>query len=242
MMSNALTTTNPAQLQVMAKAVTESGLFGLKNQNQAFTLMLIAEAEGIPAIKAVQMYSIINGMPSLKSTEVQARFQKSGGKLQWIETTDKKAVCKMSHPDGGEYVSEFTIEMAKQMGLSSKDNWVKMPKQMLMARAITSGVRALYPSCLNNMYAYEEAIDMPKEDIEDAEISESEEPKKEPKKDLSQLKFSLSKRLKELSLSTADIKAFASKFDLTENADLIEEILNDESKLIEMVKEFENGN
>ena len=54
-MSNALTTTSPAQLQVMAKAVTESGLFGLKNQNVAFTLMLIAEAEGIPAVKAVQM-------------------------------------------------------------------------------------------------------------------------------------------------------------------------------------------
>ena len=236
-MSNALTTTSPAQLQIMAKAVTESGLFGLKNQNQAFTLMLIAEAEGIPAIKAVQMYSIINGMPSLKSTEVQARFQKSGGKIQWIETTEKKAVCKMSHPDGGEYTSEFSIEMAKQMGLASKDNWVKMPKQMLMARAITSGVRALYPSCLNNMYAYEEAIDMPKEDIIETEIEDE-----EPKKDLSQLKFRLSKRLKDLSLSTADVKAFAIKFDLTENADLIEEILNDEKKLIEMVKEFENGN
>ena len=236
-MSNALTTTSPAQLQIMAKAVTESGLFGLKNQNQAFTLMLIAEAEGIPAIKAVQIYSIINGMPSLKSTEVQARFQKSGGKIQWIETTEKKAVCKMSHPDGGEYTSEFSIEMAKQMGLASKDNWVKMPKQMLMARAITSGVRALYPSCLNNMYAYEEAIDMPKEDIIETEIEDE-----EPKKDLSQLKFKLSKRLKDLSLSTADVKAFAIKFDLTENADLIEEILNDEKKLIEMVKEFENGN
>lgn len=237
-MSTQMVTTSPAQLQIMAKAVTESGLFGLKNQNQAFTLMLIAEAEGIPAIKAVQMYSIINGMPSLKSTEVQARFQKSGGKIQWIETTEKKAVCKMSHPDGGEYTSEFSIEMAKQMGLSSKDNWVKMPKQMLMARAITSGVRALYPSCLNNMYAYEEAIDMPKEDIIETEIYESEE----PKKDLSQLKFKLSKRLKDLSLSTADIKAFAIKFELTENADLIDEILNDENKLIEMVKEFENGN
>lgn len=236
-MSNALTTTSPAQLQIMAKAVTESGLFGLKNQNQAFTLMLIAEAEGIHAIKAVQMYSIINGMPSLKSTEVQARFQKSGGKIQWIETTEKKAVCKMSHPDGGEYTSEFSIEMAKQMGLASKDNWVKMPKQMLMARAITSGVRALYPSCLNNMYAYEEAIDMPKEDIIETEIEDE-----EPKKDLSQLKFRLSKRLKDLSLSTADVKAFAIKFELTENADLIDEILNDENKLIEMVKEFENGN
>ena len=84
------------------------------------------------------------------------------------------------------------------------------------------------------MYSDIEANDMPKEDIEEAEI-ESEE----PKKDLSQLKFRLSKRLKDLSLSTADIKSFAVKFELTENADLIEEILNDESKLIEMVKEFE---
>ena len=238
-MSTQLTTTNPAQLQVMAKAVTESGLFGLKNQNQAFTLMLIAEAEGIPAIKAVQIYSIINGMPSLKSTEVQSRFQKSGGKIQWIETTDKKAVCKMSHPDGGEYTSEFTIEMAKQMGLSGKDNWVRMPKQMLMARAITSGVRALYPACLNNMYTDTEVMDMPKEEaeIEEAEITET---KKEL--DVPRLKMQLSKRLKDLSFSSADIKDFALKFELTENAELIEEILNNDEKLMTMVKEFENGN
>lgn len=233
-MSTQMVTTNPAQLQVMAKAVTESGLFGLKNQNQAFTLMMIAESEGIHPIKAIQTYSIINGMPSLKSTEVQARFQKSGGKLQWIETTEKKAVCKMSHPDGGEYTSEFSIEMAKQMGLSEKDNWKKMPKQMLMARAITAGVRALYPACLNNMYSDMEAIDMPKEDIIETEIEDE-----TPKQSISLLKMKLANRLKELSLSTADIKAFALKFELTENVDLIEEILNDEKKLIEMVKEFE---
>lgn len=238
MSTQVVTTTNPAQLQVMAKAVTESGLFGLKNQNQAFTLMLIAEAEGIPAIKAVQIYSIINGMPSLKSTEVQSRFQKSGGKIQWIETTDKKAVCKMSHPDGGEYTSEFTIEMAKQMGLSGKDNWVRMPKQMLMARAITSGVRALYPACLNNMYTDTEVIDMPEQEaeIEEAEIEDT------PKVSLSTLKIKLSKRLKDLSFSSADIKEFALKFELTENAELIEEILNNDEKLMTMVKEFENGN
>lgn len=237
-MSTQLVTTNQALLQVMAKAVTESGLFGLKNQNQAFTLMLIAEAEGIPAIKAVQIYSIINGMPSLKSTEVQSRFQKSGGKLQWVETSDKKAVCKMSHPDGGEYTSEFTIEMAKQMGLSGKDNWVRMPKQMLMARAITSGVRALYPACLNNMYTDTEVMDMPKEEaeIEEAEIEDT------PKVSLSTLKIKLSKRLKDLSFSSADIKDFALKFELTENAELIEEILNNDEKLMTMVKEFENGN
>ena len=239
-MSNAVAISNPTQLQVIAKAVTESGMFGFKNQNQAFTLMLIAEAEGIPAIKAVQMYSIINGLPSLKSTEVQSRFQKSGGKIQWVEATDKKAVCKMSHPDGGEYVSEFTIEMAKQMGLASKENWVRMPKQMLMARAITSGVRALYPACLNNMYGAEEVMDFTETEIVPTVAEPTIQDVQTDK--TPQLKMKLQKMLTKLSLTANDIKAFVIKFNILDNIELLEEIVNDEQKLIKLVEEFENDN
>ena len=166
---------NMANLTTQAEAVTKSGMFGLKSVNQTLTLMLIAEAENIPAIQAVQMYSVINGMPSLKSTEVQSRFQRSGGKVEWLETTDKKAVAKLTHPEAIEYISEFTMEQAIQMGLANKDNYKKMPKAMLMARAITSGVRAIYPMCLNNMYSVEEMMDTqptPEEIAVEAEIIE----------------------------------------------------------------------
>ena len=120
------------ELSIMATAVIKSGLFGLKNEGQALTLMLIAQAENIAPIQAIQMYSIINGMPSLKSTEVQSRFQRAGGKIQWIETTNIKASVKLTI-DGNEYVSDFTMEDAKRMKLHDKDNYVRMPKQMLMA-------------------------------------------------------------------------------------------------------------
>lgn len=223
-----------AEVRTMANSVTKSGMFGLKNPEQAFTLMLIAQAEGIHPIQAIQKYSIINGMPSLKSTEVQARFQKSGGKVQWVENNDKKAICKLSHPDCHDYTSEFTMEMATKMGLAAKDNWKKMPKQMLMARAISSGVRAIYPDCLNNMYSVEEAQDIEPvetEEIEDTEIEEN---------NTDQLKLSLKNKLVKLNFVTADVKDFATKFNLAEDMDLLKALVEDEKLLLEKVNEFEN--
>ena len=73
-----------AEVRTLATSTTRSGMFGLKNEEQAFVLMNIAQAEGIHPIQAVQKYSIINGMPSLKCHEIQSRFQKSGGKRENI--------------------------------------------------------------------------------------------------------------------------------------------------------------
>ena len=241
-MSNEIVPFN--ELQNMAMSVAKSGMFGLKSIEQATTLMLIAQAEGIHPIQAIQQYSIINGMPSLKSTEVQARFQKAGGKINWIETSDKKAICDLSI-DGQTYKSEFTMAQATQMGLSGKDNWKKMPKQMLMARAVSSGVRAIYPACLNNMYSADEAQDIvnPNDtnamptiegaDIEDAEILE-------PAPSIDGLKLKLSNKLKELSFTAKEVKEFAVKFKLNEDTELLELLVNDKELLMAKVKEFEN--
>lgn len=242
-MNNSLVTTSIADLQVMAKAVTMSGLFGLKNENQALTLMLIADAENISPVKAMQMYSIINGMPSLKSTEVQSRFQRSGGTIKWISTDNKKAVCELSHPQGGTYKSEFGIDEAKMMGLMDKDNYKRMPKQMFMARAITMGVRAIYPACLNNMYSADEVQDftdttvLAKCDDESFVESEPSVPVPSLKAEIAILKL----KLMDMQLGEGDIKAFAKMFDLQNNLDMIIALNSDEALLIEKIKQFENG-
>ena len=224
-----------AQVQVMAKSVVQSGLFGLKNQDQAFTLMLIAQAEGIHPIQAIQKYSIINGMPSLKSTEIQSRFQKSGGILKWIETSNTKAVCEMSHPSyDGKYLSEFTIADATLMGLVNKDNWKKMPKQMLMARCISAGVRAVYPDCLNNMYSEAEV-----QDIEVTEVSEPEVVVIDDKQNNKQI---LTMRLRKLDFSDAMIKEFATKYNLANDEVLLQTMIDNNEKLIELIEEFEDDN
>lgn len=224
-----------AQVQVMAKSVVQSGLFGLKNQDQAFTLMLIAQAEGIHPIQAIQKYSIINGMPSLKSTEIQSRFQKSGGILKWIETSNTKAVCEMSHPSyDGKYLSEFTIADATLMGLANKDNWKKMPKQMLMARCISAGVRAVYPDCLNNMYSEAE--------VQDIEVTEVLEPEAVVIDDKQNNKQILTMRLRKLDFSDAMIKEFATKYNLANDEVLLQTMIDNNEKLIELIEEFEDDN
>lgn len=225
-----------AEIRTMANSVTKSGMFGIKNAEQAFTLMLIAEAEGIHPIQAVQQYHVIQGLPSLKSTEVQSRFQKDGGKIKWIETTNKHAICELSHPMyDGTYKSEFTEEDARLEGLLDKDNYKKRPKAMYMARAMTRGVRAVAPSCLNNIYSVEEIQDLPvQEDIEQIEECEIVET------DINDLKRKLTKKLEELSFVNADIKEFATKFNLAEDIELLEKLVNDDELLNEKVKEFED--
>lgn len=225
------------EVMSMAVAVSKSGMFGIKSEAQALTLMLIAQAEGIHPIQAVQMYSIINGMPSLKSTEVQARFQRSGGKVEWVETGDKKAVCKLSHPDGGEYLSEFGEIEAKRMQLIDKDNYKRMPKQMYMARAMTMGVRAIYPSCLNNMYTSDEVQDF-NEPMHDVEFVNDIEPIT-PEPSLKAEKIILQGRLRDLQLTPKEMKGFVEYYGITDDVISIVALNGDAAALESSVREFE---
>lgn len=222
------------QIRVMSRAVAESQMFGFNNEKQAFAIMLQAQADGIHPMKVIKQYHLINGRPALKATEVLSRFQRSGGKIKWIKTDDEEAEAEFFHEMGGTLTLKWTIKMAERAGLLSKTDsiWKKYPRNMLRMRLITEGINALYPACLDGDLTEDVAYELEKEDIIETDIEES-------KVSIALLKMKLANRLKDLSFSTADIKAFALKFELTENADLIEKILNDDEILLNMVKEFE---
>jgi hypothetical protein len=150
-------------IEKMASAMVKSGMFG-KTKEQLLSLMLIAQGEGIhPAIAAME-YDVIQGKPAINSRAALSRFQAAGGTIQWIERTDLKASAKFTHPQGGELVVEWTMERAQLAELSEKPNWKKIPAQMLSARVVAEGVRAVYPACLSRMYTVEEVqdFDIPK--------------------------------------------------------------------------------
>lgn len=153
-----------AEVQTMARAIADSGLFGVKSQNQAFALMLIAQAEGRHPATVAQEYDIIQGRPALKSAAALARFQLAGGKVSWIESNDERAIAEFSHPAGGTLTIKWDMERAKAAQLLGKDGWKKYPGQMLRARCAAEGPRALFPVCLNGMYVSEELRDMVDED------------------------------------------------------------------------------
>lgn len=148
------------QIREIAGAIAQSGLFGIKTEQQAYALMLIADAEGLHPATVAQDYDVIQGRPARKTHSVLARFQQAGGKVDWIALTDTVAKAEFTHPRGGSVVIEWTFEMAKRAGLTGKDNWRNYPRAMLRARCIAEGVRAVFPGAIGGALLVEEAQDL----------------------------------------------------------------------------------
>lgn len=159
-MSNQLALSIPySDLERMAQALAKSGLFAIKTPDQALALMLVAQSEGKhPASVAAEM-DVIQGRPALKSQAALARFQSSGGKIQWITRNDNECTIEGSHPAGGTLRVTWTMERAAAAGLTGKQTWKQYPTAMLSARAQAELVRALYPACLSGQYLVEEVQD-----------------------------------------------------------------------------------
>ena len=149
------------QLEKAADYVVKSGLFGVTKKEQAVALMLLAQAEGMHPMRAIQEYHIIQGRPAMRTDAMLARFQRAGGKVTWHELNDKKAKATFEHPQGGKVTIEWTIEMAKRAGLLDKQgsNWLKYPRAMLRARVISEGIRTVFPGVIVGIYTPEEVQD-----------------------------------------------------------------------------------
>lgn len=152
-MSNELTVQDISNMSV---AFANSGFFGYKNPSEAFSLMCIAQANGLHPAKAAERYHIIQGRPSMKAEAMLSSFQEAGGSVKWIKRTETECKLWLSHPQGGELEVSWTIERAKKAGLTGKSTWSQYPTQMLSARCVSEGVRALFPACLCGMYTPEE--------------------------------------------------------------------------------------
>jgi hypothetical protein len=148
-----------SELEAMASHIVKSGLFGMKRQEEAVALMLVAQAEGRHPGTVAAEYHIIQGRPALKADAILARFQSAGGKVDWKDYADTKVSGTFSHPAGGSLYVDWDMERAKAAGLGGKDNWKKYPRQMLRARVISDGVRGVYPAVLQGFYTPEEVQD-----------------------------------------------------------------------------------
>ena len=147
-------------MAVMADSIVKSGFYGFKTKEQVMAVMLVAQAENKHPASVVQEYDIIQGKPALKSQAILARFQLSGGSVQWDVVTPKAVKGTFKHPQGGSLTVEWTIEMARQAGIyRDGSGWSKYPEDMLRARVISRAVRSIYPACILGHYATEEVMD-----------------------------------------------------------------------------------
>lgn len=150
-----------SDIERMGGAVAKSGLFGLKTQDQAIALMLVAQAEGLHPATAANDYDVIQGRAAKKPVAMLRDFIKYGGSVKWHFLDDMQADATFSHPQGGTVRIMWDISRAARAGLAGKDNWKKYARQMLRSRCVSEGVRTVFPGATGGMLSPEELSDEP---------------------------------------------------------------------------------
>jgi hypothetical protein len=149
-----------AEVERLAKATAVTGFFaGVETAERALVLMMIAQAEGVHPVQAMQRYHVIKGKPSKQAWAMLADFTASGGKVEWHEHSATKCDATFSHPLGGTIRVDWNMDKARAAGLAGGDNWRKYPENMLHARCVSNGVRFVFPAAANGLYTPEEVQD-----------------------------------------------------------------------------------
>jgi len=158
------------QLRVMAEACAKSNLFGVKNVDQALTIMLLAQSEGRHPMQAAKDYNIINGKPAKTAEAMLRDFIAAGGTVEWHKLDDTGAEATFSHPQGGSVKIGWDQARMKQAQISNDAMYKKYPRAMYRSRCVSEGVRTVYPGATGGLYVPEEARMIPEKNMGKAEV------------------------------------------------------------------------
>lgn len=106
-------------------------------------IVLMGRELGMGTMAACRKLQVIKGTVTERADSQLARFKSAGGRAEFKELSETRAVLTLRHPNGDQHTETFTIEDAKRAGLASNDNYNKHPKAMLRSRAITAGLKSI---------------------------------------------------------------------------------------------------
>ena len=214
------------ELEKIGEYIVKSGLFGISKKEQAVALLLLSQSEGLHPMQAVKKYHIVQGRPVKKAETMLAEFLQTGGKVKWHELSNNVASATFIAPNGDSIKITWTMEDAKRIGLSQKDNWKNYPRAMLRSRVISEGIRTIWPEITEGIYTPEEVIDMDVVSFEnteaetvETEADETDQPEKQSEQKewkISEIKEIIKPELKnkfaELKFKVKDIEELFNQF------------------------------
>lgn len=164
-----------SDLERMAAQVVKGGLFpGIKTTEQALTLFLVAQSEGLHPMTATMRYNIIQNRPAMKAEAMLASFMERGGTVDWTEYTDEAVTGIFRSAGVPKGVSvRWTLDDAAKAGLGRNPTWKSYPKQMLKARVASDGVRMCDPAVNQGRYTPEEVSEFREVEIVSPEPPEA---------------------------------------------------------------------
>ncbi len=151
----------------------------IKTVEEAFTVAQMGKELGFPTMQSFHYIIPIQGKLSLSAKAIGALLRKGGVKYTtmedgvWIyadgtasvivKQGDEKPIDQRTTilfiRDGIEERCSFSWKDAEKQGLTTKDNWKRMPKEMLYARCIAKGANRIGSDLLLGLYAVEELAD-----------------------------------------------------------------------------------
>lgn len=173
--SLSLTPSSLAEAMEFAGMMSKSSIVPKDYQNNPGNILVAIQwgmEIGLQPLQSMQSIAVINGRPSIWGDAMLA-LVRSSGLLEAIneEVTDTKAVCTIKRRGEQEVVREFSMQDAKQAGLSGKQGpWAQYPKRMLQMRARAFAMRDVFPDVLRGVHVAEEAQDMSERDMGAADV------------------------------------------------------------------------
>ena len=140
------------EIMTLGDVFKASGYFkDVRDQAQAVVKILYGRELGFSPVVSMMGVYIVDGKPSMAANLLASAVKRSGRYDYRVlkNTNTECSILFKGRTDDGKWeeigTTDFTMEDAKTAKVAHKDNWVKYPKAMLFARAMSAGVRAHCP-------------------------------------------------------------------------------------------------
>jgi hypothetical protein len=124
--------------------------------------ILTGQELGLTPMASLRSINIIQGTPAMTALALRGLVQSRGHEVRKVESSDTRCVYegRRAGSDGPFERSVWTIDRARAMGLTGKDNWKRQPEAMLIARASSEVCRLIAADVLLGVpYSAEEIED-----------------------------------------------------------------------------------
>lgn len=153
-------------LEQFGQYIFQSNMFGVRNPAEGFIIGVTCQQENMTLMQFKERYHIIQGQIAMKSEAMLANLLELGGEYEIVERSPERAAVKVTFKKAT-MTSELKWEDAQKEDYTKgrngqlKDNWStpRRRMQMMWARAVSDGVRAVCPLATRGHYTPEEAID-----------------------------------------------------------------------------------
>lgn len=147
----------------MAQSIAKTDLVpkALDTAEKVLAVALTGRELGLGFMTSVRSLNVIQGKVEM-SAQLMLALAINTGQVEnhSIRGDATTATFVVKRRGVKEYSSTFTIADAKAMGLISRDQWTKQPATMLRWRAISAGLRLIFPDVLLGVYSPGEIMEV----------------------------------------------------------------------------------